>query len=437
MALRRSLVLCCCLLLAACGTAPYEPGDTPHLLVTFPETEFEARQIPVGAVRAYSAGEWAVSARVLRHIESLGKRYGLRRVDVWPIRSLGVQCAVYAVAADRDIEQLLKAIAAEPGVDGAQRLHAFDGLETPIPPLAGPRIETVPAELQWGEHASRMAALHRLSRGSRARVGIVDTLVDEHHPDLRPQVRRQHDFARTGIASRAHGTAVAGVIAARGERTDGLVGIAPEAHLHVYGACRGSATGGARCDSFGLAKALEQAHEDSIGVLNMSLTGPHDALLARMLGVLLDSGVVVIAAASPELSSGGFPASLPGVVAIGGATAQADAGSGVMTTGHDSCLNWIVDPEKLSTRAGGGYQFFYGSSMSAAGLSGLAALLRAHGGAEDTASMLRGLLGGEHGGTRAAQPAFVDAVRDALSCNVRAAALTAFGPSLRRAENGQ
>src|SRR4030095_13502906 len=138
-------------------------------------------------------------------------------------------------------------------------------------------------------------------------VGMVDTLVDENHPDLRDQIARQYAFVDEPRGNLLHGTAVAGVISANGGDGDGLVGLAPEAKLYVYGACWGPGEGGARCNSFTIAKALEQAIEDGVDVLNLSLSGPSDPLLARQLSVLLMRAVVV-AAVDRNRAAGGLPA---------------------------------------------------------------------------------------------------------------------------------
>ncbi len=411
-------------LLSACQTAMTEPArELPRVLVTFDENAFEARRISNGSPRTYYSGDWAVSARVSQQIGRVGKRYGLHRLDAWPIKSLGVQCVLFAVPNDRDLDQLLVQIAAEPGVDAAQRLNEFDALAEP----SGSELR----ELQWGTHAGRVAALHQLSRGGASRVGIVDTLVDAHHPDLRTRALHQYAFAGESSDGLLHGTAVAGVIAADGNSGHGLLGIAPDAKLYIYGACRSVADGGARCDSFSLAKALERAQRDHLGILNLSLTGPRDELLARLLTALLSEGVIVVAAADPARPSGGFPASLNGVFGVSGSL-NVTAQSATTPTPIDSCLQWIFDPERLSTRAGGGYQFFYGSSMSAAGVSGFAALLRSGSNALETTSELQQLLTGGLPTRNDAEGAFIAAVHTALVCDEPGNATVAGGDSYPR-----
>jgi subtilisin family serine protease len=407
------------LLLAACHTtAPEVGGDAPRLLVTFPEDPSELRFVTGGSRRTYYAGDWQVSARVQRQIDALSRRYGLRRINSWPIKSLGVQCVLFEASSGTDIANLVRLIAAEPGVDSVQPQQQFDGL------VASSREARV--ELQLGEHAANLAALHRLTRGASARIGIVDTLVDQHHPDLRRQIARQYPFVGDSETGRMHGTAVAGVIVADNEDDDGVVGIAPDADVYVYGACQSTDSDGARCDTFNLAKALEQALVDHVEVLNLSLAGPYDPLLARLLSQALSGGMIVVAAVGPNDPASDFPASMPGVWAVTGTHAILENAAPATV---DACARWIVDPERLSTRAGGGYRFFYGSSMSAAGVSGFAALLRSNASAEQTVGELGAvLLGRPARAPNPGAPKFLTSVRQALLCD-RIPATVAEGKS--------
>jgi subtilisin family serine protease len=378
-------------------------------LVTFHAEASEVRLLTGGSPRTYYSGnDWAVPLHVALNVNRLSKRYKLRQVDAWPIKSLNVHCVVFDVPDDQDLDQFLARIAKEPGVESAQPLQEFDQ-------LGMPRAESVNSRffaLQYGDYATRVIALHRLTRGATSRVGMVDTLVDESHPDLQDQISRQYEFVSGTRGNRLHGTAVAGVISASGGNGDGVIGLAPEAKLYVYGACWALGEGGARCNSFTIAKALEQAIEDRVDVLNLSLSGPSDPLLARLLSVLLENHVIVVAAVDPTRPGGGFPASFDGVLAVDGSN-QAPRPS-MMT--HSSCAEWIFDSERFSTREKGGYQFFYGNSMSAAAASGFAALLRSRTGSAEAAYELRTLVVGDREPTPDPTSSFLVAVRDALRC---------------------
>jgi subtilisin family serine protease len=102
-------------------------------------------------------------------------------------------------------------------------------------------------------------------------------------------------------------------------------------------------------------------------VINLSLTGPRDPLLARLVAGALARDIPVVAAAAggQEL---GFPASEAGVLAVGSAptdSLRSAAGAPLTAPGVDI----------LTTVPGAAYDFLSGSSLAAAHVTGLIALL--------------------------------------------------------------
>src|SRR5207342_1389762 len=115
------------------------------------------------------------------------------------------------------------------------------------------------------------------------------------------------DGSRYGAES--HGTGVAGIIAAKADNGIGIVGIAPGATLTPLRACweAEGQSGTALCSSFTLAKALQYALSGPTRVLNLSLGGPQDRLLERLLDKAIDQGIVVVGAVDPAHPEGSFP----------------------------------------------------------------------------------------------------------------------------------
>ena len=100
-------------------------------------------------------------------------------------------------------------------------------------------------------------------------------------------------------------------------------------------------------------------------MINLSLGGPADPLLNKLLLALLDQRRIVVAALPPDGSTRGFPDSAPGVLVVrvsGPTPAPPDV---LSAPGNDI----------LTTQPGGGYDFTSGSSMAAAHVSGIVALL--------------------------------------------------------------
>ena len=136
----------------------------------------------------------------------------------------------------------------------------------------------------------RLADLHGLATGRGTTIAIIDSKIETGHPDLSGQFAANRDFLANGpAAAESHGTGVAGIIAAKADNGMGVVGIAPDARLMALRACSERPRGGgaaAACDSLTLAKALHFALEHSADVINMSLSGPADPLLASLIAIV-------------------------------------------------------------------------------------------------------------------------------------------------------
>ena len=72
----------------------------------------------------------------------------------------------------------------------------------------------------------------------------------------------------------------------------------------------------ARCNSYTLALALNQAIRMDSRIINLSLSGPEDPLLRALVQRAIDKGIIVIAAVPAKGDAGGFPANVPGVIAM-------------------------------------------------------------------------------------------------------------------------
>jgi subtilisin family serine protease len=116
----------------------------------------------------------------------------------------------------------------------------------------------------------------------------------------------------------AHGTAVASLLVGRGTEFHGVL---PSAELYAADVYCGAPTGGA-VDA--LAGAFGWMVRERIAVINVSLVGPDNAVLARIVASLTARGHVIVAAvgndgpAAPPL----YPASYPHVIGVTGVDAH-------------------------------------------------------------------------------------------------------------------
>ena len=292
-------------------------------------------------------------------LDALAAEYAITRVSGWPMRTLGVHCEVFATARGSDAEAVAARLAHDPRVDSAEPMRQFRTLTNNVDPYR---------PLQHALDTLEVDAAHAMSSGAGVRVAVIDSGIDASHPDLAGVVRSRRDFTSGPLAP--HGTEVAGLIAARGANGTGILGVAPMAQLDDLRACRAGAAADAPavCDSYTLAQALDFAVNSQVDVINLSLAGPDDALLARLLAGAEARGISVVVAAPPAADiADRFPASVPTVVAV--ATSEGAAqwpATAIRAPGIDV----------LTTFPGNRYDYGSGSSLSSAHVSGVVALMR-------------------------------------------------------------
>lgn len=347
---------------AGAGTAELER----QILLTVRQTDAFAAGLTGAPSSRYLKRRYGATPSVERVLTRLADEHGLRRVEGWPIEALSVYCEVLEVPPEAAVDQVLAALAADPRVDLAQRMNVFATEATHYDdPYAG---------LQAGAIDMEIEQAHRVATGRGVLVAVIDSAVDSRHPDLRGRVRIERDLVdeRRAAHAEVHGTAIAGIIASAVNNQLGIVGVAPDAGIAALRACWAVDAAGltAQCSTFSLARALQTALDIGADIVNMSLSGPADPLLERLLDEAIARGLIVIAARPaadhPEQS---FPASHPHVIA-----AQSAA------TVVDDLPFRLGAPaaEILTTVPGAAYAFLSGNSLAAAHASGAVALLLEH-----------------------------------------------------------
>jgi hypothetical protein len=362
------------LLLTACATPPREDttAASAAAVVASRQILVTVRQPPSLAVgltgapnERYLQRRYGPTPTVDRTLSQIARDHELRRIDGWQIQSLGVYCEVLGVPDGRDVDDVIAAITKDPRVDLVQRMHLF---ETQTAHYDDPYVE-----LQSGSAELDVEPAHEFATGRGVTVAIIDSAIDTNHPDLRGRIgiarnlATEHPVGRNG---EVHGTAVAGIIASTGNNNEGIVGVAPEVSIAALRACWAEAADSleAQCSSFSLARALEVALTLKPNVINLSLAGPADPLLSKLLDVVVSRGIVVVTAqpehAAPALA---FPSSHPMVLAAH-ASNEAVASSSPFVVGAPG-------DEVLTTTPGASYAFLTGNSLAAANATGVIALL--------------------------------------------------------------
>jgi subtilisin family serine protease len=361
-------------LLMAAGPVPAAaPVDAsaplPRIVVAFANEPLAAPG-PAGTTGSRYAGTgYRIGQSAQRQARSVASAYSLREVSSWPIQALSMHCVVFEIANGRPVPDLLAELAKDSRVVLAQPLQEFHTLATEgaaAPGAAGTPYNDPLYDLQTNMTALGIARAHERTQGAGVRIALIDTGVDLEHPDLRGASVHRHSFidrpASAGLLR--HGTAMAGLIAAVANNHIGIVGIAPRAQIEVFEACwqLAPASDAAACNTFTLARALAAALASGASLVNLSFAGPADPLLTALVQTGLKRGVTFVgAAASAEAP---FPTAIPGVVTAAGTEHPRPAGALAAPSQH-----------VLTLRPGGEYDFESGTSVAAAEITAVLALL--------------------------------------------------------------
>jgi subtilisin family serine protease len=339
-------------------TSPSPPDRQILVMVQHPPDHFR----PNSAYSGSYGDDLSRSARE-RLARGIARQYGLTFVEGWPMPMIGVDCFIMTVPDGRSTADAATQVSHDSKVSWAEpvQMYRTQGA-TPVP--NDPLYLAQPAAEQW-----QLADLHRMATGRGVKVAVIDSGVDANHPDLSGQVLINRNFvAGQSEVAEDHGTGVAGIIAAKTDNRIGIAGVAPGSRLLGLRACwqQRAAASSTVCDGLSLAKAIYFAIENKADVINLSLSGPDQRLLRELLKTAIARGETVVTAFDSSRSDGGFPASVPGVIAISDRLLAGSRGQVYIAPGRDV----------PTTQPGGRWFLVNGSSYAAAHVSGLVALMR-------------------------------------------------------------
>lgn len=385
------------LLVSACAALPLTPRapalpkqvrtqSSDFIVVTVRNEPRPLAQRAGSTPRGYDeSGAYGVTAAASESVHALERAYGLQEVSSWPIATLRVHCIVFRLPSATERTALIAQLAHDPRVESAQPLNEFtaettpdnspEGVEPQLPSTdtAHPRPAWMPyndpyAPLQRDLRELDVIGAQKTSRGGGVRIAIIDTGVDLDHPDLRGRVVAHRNFVDTDaqqFREDRHGTQVAGVIAAVANNGIGIVGIAPAAQLLAFKACWQSEDATrAVCNSFTLAQGLEAAILAHANIVNLSLAGPPDPLLASLVREGERQGILFTGAV-PASADPGFPTDVAGVLPVESSEDGPWRSGDLLAPGHGI----------LTLMPGGHYDFASGSSLATAEISGILALM--------------------------------------------------------------
>jgi hypothetical protein len=323
-------------------------------------------------------------------LQAAMQRYGLTPISSENVGLAGGTLYHFQVTGGRPVGQVIRALEADNiGIPSAnytftltQERNEQPANEQPAneqpadeqpaaedPDLAG-RNEKGASE-QYVVNKLQLAEVHKVATGRGVLVAVVDSAIDMNHPDLAGAFVEQYDAVGRREKPHFHGTGMVGAIAAHHR----LMGIAPEARILAIQAFSGTTRQSPEATTKQILAGLDWAVRKGARVINMSFAGPYDPMLALAMKNAHAKGVVLIAASgnlgpkSPPL----YPAADPNVIAVTAVDendrlfAQAVRGPHVAIAAPGVDV-MVPAPEET-------YQLTTGTSVAAAHVSGVAALM--------------------------------------------------------------
>jgi M6 family metalloprotease-like protein len=242
---------------------------------------------------------------------------------------------------------------ASPIVQMSEADYVVQAQEVPTDPLAGE---------QWALTSLNMPTVWESNSTTTARIAVIDSGIENEHPDLAGRVVLERDFVEGDALAQddfGHGTAVAGVIAAQ-HNTMGIAGLAPTTELIDLRVL--DARGQGRYTQ--VAAAIIYAADNGAQIINLSLGGSAASItLQNAIDYALSRGVTVVAAAGNTGSDLLFPANYAPVIAVGSLDADGQVSSfSARGAGVDV---YAPGGSILSTTRGADYLTRSGTSLAA------------------------------------------------------------------------
>jgi subtilisin family serine protease len=300
-------------------------------------------------------------------LDGIARRHRLTRVQAQNVPLTNSTFLRWRIRDNRPVDSVVRELVAAGEVKSAQRNNIFRLQQAAAPQAAG-KTEGDPA--QYALARMRLPQAHELSVGTDVTVAVIDSGIDPSHPDLAGSIAATFDPLDGNEAPHAHGTGIAGIIAAHGR----LMGAAPSVRLLAIRAF-GAQRNGAESTSFTVLRSLDYAVTGNAQIINMSFAGPQDAAIGRGLAAASAKGIVLVAAAgnAGPKSAPLYPAADRNVIAVT-ATDPADKLFAQSNRGGHVALA-APGVDILAPAPGGKYQVSSGTSMAAAYVSGVAALM--------------------------------------------------------------
>jgi subtilisin family serine protease len=308
-------------------------------------------------------------------LNAAAQRLGLTSISSQDLSLSGGRLVHFRLGGGQQVADAVRALEAEK-IGIAQPNYVFhlqqDAQRPVLTPVKGDPAQPVkgdPAQYVVGK--LHLADAHGIASGANVLIAVIDSLVDAAHPDLAGSLAGQYDAVTAPDKPDEHGTGMTGAIVAHRR----LLGIAPGARVLAIHAFSPNAQHPQQATTQNIIAGIDWAIAKGARVINMSFAGPYDPMLQLALKRAHDKGVALIAAAgnmgpqSPPL----FPAADENVIAV----TAVDENDRILPQANQGPHVALAAPgvNVLEAAPQSTYNFTTGTSVAAAHVSGVAALI--------------------------------------------------------------
>jgi subtilisin family serine protease len=299
-------------------------------------------------------------------IEEIARQHNLEIVRVQRSVLTGGTLVHFRIGGNRAARDVVRAMEAEQIV--SQPNYIYEAVQAPEPAAAS--SESGGGE-QYVANKLRLADVHKIATGKGVTVAVIDSEIDRAHPEFNNTIAEEFDAVGKPDKPHTHGTGMAGAIASQSR----LTGVAPGARTLAIHAFATGTQQSPQATTQAIIAGLEWALNKGARVINMSFAGPYDPMLALAMKRASEKGAVLIAAVgnagpkSPPL----YPAADPRVIGVTAVDENDQLYQGANVGAQVAVAAPGVDV--MVPAPSDAYQLTTGTSVAAAHVSGVAALL--------------------------------------------------------------
>ena len=300
--------------------------------------------------------------------DQVAASYGLEVLQRAEIALLGRRIIRCRISGNRPVNIVLAALQGD-GRIAASQPNYYYRRQASLPGAAS-------NVLQYALEKLGIAAAHGVATGLGSLVAIIDTGIDQSHPDLQAAVTESFDATGgTQPVADPHGTSVAGIITAHGA----IEGVAPDAKLLDIRVFETDASGsGATATTMTLLRGLQWSADRKIRIVNLSLAGPRDDVVGETIAAMIAKDIVIVAAAGNggAEAPNAYPAAFADVIAV----TATDSGDALYVAANHGSYIAVAAPgvDVITPALYEAYQMNSGTSFAAAHVSGVIALMLEH-----------------------------------------------------------